>query len=167
MAAIIGLPFFFLPLIVHFPVYAMGRFGARLVEDEEETQAQNKITFGLLSMLLMYGLSFFFLWALFWYTPMGAVLAASLLYLFARYHNQMIDGKLAHNNFRKELILTDLGLVITGNYERLVCCASRPHRSLIQLLTLGPNASSPHGECSLGCGPLVDSICPWAPFRSL
>ncbi|KAG6810973.1 hypothetical protein H0H92_009556 [Tricholoma furcatifolium] len=43
ISALIPLPFFFFPLIVHLPVYSMGRLGARLVKDEEETQAQNKI----------------------------------------------------------------------------------------------------------------------------
>lgn len=70
----------------------MGRIGAKLVEEEEETQAQNKITLGLLSSLLIYSLSFYFLWALCWYTPIGALLSASLVYLFAVYHTQMIDG---------------------------------------------------------------------------
>ncbi len=32
----------------------MGRFGANLVESEEETQAQNEVAFGLLSLLLVY-----------------------------------------------------------------------------------------------------------------
>ena len=38
------LPFFLLPLLAHLPAYVMGRFGASLVEDEEETQAQNKVS---------------------------------------------------------------------------------------------------------------------------
>ncbi|KAF8973307.1 hypothetical protein BDZ97DRAFT_1780750 [Flammula alnicola] len=88
-----SLPFFFIPLIVHIPVYIMGRIGARLVENEEETQAQNKVAFGLLSLLLIYPATFFFLWALFRYTPTGALLAAFLVYLFAVYHIRMIDGK--------------------------------------------------------------------------
>ncbi|EAU91635.2 hypothetical protein CC1G_09317 [Coprinopsis cinerea okayama7 len=92
ITALIGLPFFFLPLIVHLPVYMMGRMGARLVEDEEETQAQNKVALGLITSLLLYPAVFFFLWALFWYTPIGAILAGSLVYLFAFYHTKMIDG---------------------------------------------------------------------------
>jgi glycerol-3-phosphate O-acyltransferase / dihydroxyacetone phosphate acyltransferase len=39
MISLIRLLFFLFPLIVHSPIYVMGRFGARLVEDEEETQA--------------------------------------------------------------------------------------------------------------------------------
>ena len=71
----------------------MGRLGAKLVEDEEETQAQNKVAFGLLSLLLIYPAIFFFLWALFSYTGLGALLAAALVYLFAVYHIRMIDGE--------------------------------------------------------------------------
>jgi hypothetical protein len=74
------------------PVYFMGRLGARLVEDEEETQAQNKLVFGLLSMLLVYPAGFFFLWALFMYTRLGALMAAGTMWLFARYHDTMING---------------------------------------------------------------------------
>lgn len=90
-AALMGLPFFLLPLIVHIPVYAMGRLGARLVEDEEETQAQNKVAFGLLCLLLIYPTAFFFLWAMLWYTPTGAILAAVTVYLFAVYHTKMVN----------------------------------------------------------------------------
>ena len=71
----------------------MGRIGAKLVESEEETQAQNKLAFGLISLLLIYPALFFFLWALFWYTGLGALLSAFMVYLFAVYHNKIIDGK--------------------------------------------------------------------------
>lgn len=76
------------------PVYFMGRFGARLVEDEEETQAQNKLVFGLLSMLLIYPAFFFFLWSMFLYTQVGVLMALGILWLFARYHDTMINGSL-------------------------------------------------------------------------
>ena len=94
LAVLIHLPFFLFPLIVHAPVYIIGRLGARLVEDEEETQAQNKVVFGLLLLLMIYPAAFFFLWALFMYTRIGALLAAVTVYMFAVYHNQMINGKL-------------------------------------------------------------------------
>ena len=71
----------------------MGRLGARMVKDEEETQAQNKVAFGFLSLLLVYPTAFFFLWALFLYTRTGAILAFVTVALFARYHNQMINGQ--------------------------------------------------------------------------
>ncbi|KAG6842077.1 hypothetical protein C0991_002731 [Blastosporella zonata] len=91
ISALICLPFFLFPLVVHLPVYFMGQLGARLVKDEEETQAQNKVVFGLLSLALIYPAAFFFLWGLLWYTPLGALLAAGTVYLFAKYHNRMID----------------------------------------------------------------------------
>ena len=37
--------------------------------------------------------AFFFLWALFLYTRTGAILAFVTVALFARYHNQMINGQ--------------------------------------------------------------------------
>ncbi|THU95516.1 hypothetical protein K435DRAFT_723613 [Dendrothele bispora CBS 962.96] len=95
-SSLVRLPFFFLPLLVHLPVYIMGRIGARLVEDEEETQAQNKVAFGLISMFMIYPASFFFLWALFWYSSIGALAAAVTVYLFAMYHNRMINVNYEH-----------------------------------------------------------------------
>ena len=41
--ALVNLPFFLLPLLFHLPVYFISRYGAHLVRDEEETQAQNKL----------------------------------------------------------------------------------------------------------------------------
>ncbi|KAK6972111.1 PlsC domain-containing protein [Favolaschia claudopus] len=96
MSILIRLPFFIFPLILYIPVYFMGRFGARLVEDEEETQAQNKLVFGLLSAVLIYPPAFLFLWALFMYTRVGAVLAVATLWLFARYHDSMINANYEH-----------------------------------------------------------------------
>ncbi|KAF8127762.1 glycerol-3-phosphate-acyltransferase [Mycena galopus ATCC 62051] len=90
-SVLLRLPFFIVPLILYLPVYFMGRWGAQLADDEEETQAQNKLVFGLVSMLAMYLPAFFFLWAMFLYTPVGAVLAAATLWLFARYHDSMIN----------------------------------------------------------------------------
>ena len=69
----------------------MSRLGARLVENEEETQAQNKIIFGLLLLLAIYPSIFFFLWALFWLTPVGAVAALATSYAFAVYHVKIVD----------------------------------------------------------------------------
>ncbi|KAJ6456367.1 hypothetical protein C8R45DRAFT_880637 [Mycena sanguinolenta] len=93
---LLRLPFFIFPLILYLPVYFMGRLGAQLVEDEEETQAQNKLVFGLMSMMGMYLLAFFFLWSLFMYTPVGAVLAMATLWVFARYHDSMINDNYEH-----------------------------------------------------------------------
>jgi hypothetical protein len=65
--------------------------GARLAEDEE-TQAQNKVVFALLLILMMYPAAFFILWAFFRFTPVGVLCAASMVWLFAAYHNKLISG---------------------------------------------------------------------------
>ncbi|KAI0047908.1 glycerol-3-phosphate-acyltransferase [Auriscalpium vulgare] len=96
LTCLIRLPFFVVPLIVHSPAYIMGRLGARLVENEEETQAQNKVLAGLLLLAFIYPAAFFFLWAFLWYTPTGAVLSASLVWLFAVYHTKLINGNYEH-----------------------------------------------------------------------
>jgi hypothetical protein len=112
------LPFFLFPLLVHMPVYILGRLGAQLVEDEEETQAQNKVVFGLLFLLLIYPANFFFLWALFWYTPTGAFLAATTVYLFAVYHNKLIN-----DNYERCVI-----------FFRNLCCLNPIARSAKRLV---------------------------------
>ena len=91
----------------------MGRFGAKLVEDEEETQAQNKVAFGLISLLLIYSASFFFLWALFWYTPTGALLSAFLVYLFTVYHIKMIDSEFIYL-YGEMVILIDNQVIMSS-----------------------------------------------------
>ena len=62
-----------------------------MVQDEEETQAQNKIIFALLLLLAIYPAMFFFLWALFWLTPIGAVIALAMSYAFVVYHVKIVD----------------------------------------------------------------------------
>ncbi|KXN90629.1 Glycerol-3-phosphate O-acyltransferase 2 [Leucoagaricus sp. SymC.cos] len=91
ISALVRLPFFLIPLVAHLPAYAMARYGAKLVEEEEETQAQNKVAFGLIALAFVYSIAFFFLWALLMYTPVGALVSGVTVYLFAKYHNQMID----------------------------------------------------------------------------
>jgi len=95
MASLARLPFFLLPLIVHMPIYIMGWLGARLAADEE-TQAQNKVVYGLLLLIVIYPAAFFFLWALFWYTPTGALLAWATVWLFAVYHNKLVKDNYEH-----------------------------------------------------------------------
>jgi glycerol-3-phosphate O-acyltransferase/dihydroxyacetone phosphate acyltransferase len=92
LAALIRLPFFLIPLLLHTPVYVMGRIGAGLVEHEEETQAQNKAVFGLLSCMMIYPAAFWALWAMLWYTGTGALVAAFTVWAFAYYHNSLING---------------------------------------------------------------------------
>lgn len=93
LACLVRLPFFIFPLAIHMPAYFMARVGARLVEDEEETQAQNKVIFGLLLLAMMYPAAFFFIWALFWYTPFGAVLSGALVSLTAIYHTKLVNSE--------------------------------------------------------------------------
>jgi glycerol-3-phosphate O-acyltransferase / dihydroxyacetone phosphate acyltransferase len=93
LASLIRLPFFILPLIVHFPAYVMGQLGARLVIDEEETQAQNKVLCGMFLLMLIYPTAFLVMWAFLWFTPIGAILSATLVWLFAVYHNKLINGE--------------------------------------------------------------------------
>jgi glycerol-3-phosphate O-acyltransferase/dihydroxyacetone phosphate acyltransferase len=93
LAVLIQLPFFLVPLLIHTPVYVMGRLGAKLAETEEETQAQNKVALGLISVLLIYPATFFFVWSMLWYTSIGAVIAAGIVYLFAVSHVSLIDRK--------------------------------------------------------------------------
>ncbi|KAH9988453.1 hypothetical protein BJV74DRAFT_885341 [Russula compacta] len=96
LASLIRLPFFILPLTVHFPAYVMGQLGARLVIDEEETQAQNKVLFGMFLLMLIYPTAFVVMWAFLWFTPSGAILSATLVWLFAVYHNKLISDNYEH-----------------------------------------------------------------------
>jgi len=61
----------------------MGQLGARLVVDEEETQAQNKVLFGMFLLMLIYPTAFVVMWAFLWFTPVGAILSATLVWLIA------------------------------------------------------------------------------------
>ncbi|KAH9041152.1 hypothetical protein EDB84DRAFT_1475145, partial [Lactarius hengduanensis] len=88
LASLVRLPFFFVPLIVHLPAYVVARLGARLAIDEEETQAQNKVLFGMFFLMLIYPITFMVMWAFLWFTPIGAILSATLVWLFASYHNK-------------------------------------------------------------------------------
>ncbi|KAJ7049910.1 hypothetical protein C8F01DRAFT_1180895 [Mycena amicta] len=103
ISMLIRIPFIVFPLFMYAPVYYMGRLGARLVQDEEETQAQNKVLFGMLSTFLTYPLAFFFLWSFFLYTRVGAVMAVTTLWLFARYHDTIINANYEH---AKRLVAT-------------------------------------------------------------
>ncbi|CAE6366655.1 unnamed protein product [Rhizoctonia solani] len=97
IATTIRLPFFVLPALIHLPAYVLCRMLARMVEEEEETQAQMKIFGGILAMVIMtYPVIFMFLWAFLWSTPIGALLAAGIVWLIAIYHVSMIDDNYEH-----------------------------------------------------------------------
>jgi len=91
LGCLVRLPFFAVPLLLHFPAYVLARVGARMAEDEEETQAQNKIVFGLLFLAVLYPTLFYFLWALFRLTTIAGLVAACTVWWFAAYHNRLID----------------------------------------------------------------------------
>lgn len=108
-------------MLVYAPAYAFGRFGAKLAEDEEETQAQNKVVFGLLSMVLVFGGMGVFVWAMLWYTPIGALLATTFVVLFARYHNTLINGELYRYLKSRTLTNHDVAQTYTNSaYHRSV-----------------------------------------------
>ncbi|KAK7677512.1 hypothetical protein QCA50_019518 [Cerrena zonata] len=96
LSSLIRLPFFLLPLAIHFPAYLFARYGAKLVEDEEETQAQNKIVFGLLFLLMIYPATFFFVWSFLRFTAVGAFVAVTFVFLFVMYHNKLINDNYEH-----------------------------------------------------------------------
>lgn len=85
------LPFFLVPLVIHIPIYAVAVLGGELVRDETETVAQMKIAFGLLLSFLMYPVLFTVLYVILRSIPLGAVVAAGTVWLFARYHLALID----------------------------------------------------------------------------
>jgi glycerol-3-phosphate O-acyltransferase / dihydroxyacetone phosphate acyltransferase len=98
LAALVRLPLFLVPLVFHTPAYFFGRIGAKMVEDEEETQAQNKVVFGLLLLMIVYTSIGIFVWSMLWYTAFGALLATGFVFLFAWYHNSLIDGAFSQSD---------------------------------------------------------------------
>lgn len=78
-------------MLINLPIYGVGTLGAHLVEDELETQAQMKIVFGMLLTVLTMPVLFFTLWAVFRSVPLGAVLAAGVIWLLRRFHSSLID----------------------------------------------------------------------------
>lgn len=91
LSCLIRLPFFIFPLMINMPIYIVGILGARLVEDELETQAQMKIAFGLILSFLTVPVLFFTFWALFRQVPLGAAIAAGAVFVVGRYHAALID----------------------------------------------------------------------------
>jgi glycerol-3-phosphate O-acyltransferase / dihydroxyacetone phosphate acyltransferase len=91
IAVLIRLPFFFVPLIIHIPIYYTTRWIGNKSAHEEESMAQNKVVVGLLMLFAIYGFWFCMIWMLFWMTPIGAIVAASTMWLLAFYHGKLID----------------------------------------------------------------------------
>lgn len=97
LSSLIRLPFFALPFLMHIPIYIIGRTGAKLVEDETETQAQMKMFAGLFVSILVYpimGLGLFF--AVFRMGGLlgslaGLFLAGLCVWGLVMYHLSLID----------------------------------------------------------------------------
>ena len=114
LALLLGLPFFIGPLLIHVPAYAFARVGARLAHDEEETQAQNKVVFGLLLLLLIYPATFFFFWAFLRYTPLGALASLALVVLIHSYHTKLINGECLMTYAARCPMLNPLQTIMNG-----------------------------------------------------
>ncbi|KZO93964.1 acyltransferase, partial [Calocera viscosa TUFC12733] len=94
IASAIRLPFFFLPLVVHIPVYALGKYVQGMIVDEEEI-AQGKVFLGLFLLVCTYSSLFLGLWIFLWLSPVGALIAAAVTWAFAVYHVQLVDDNYA------------------------------------------------------------------------
>jgi glycerol-3-phosphate O-acyltransferase / dihydroxyacetone phosphate acyltransferase len=88
------LPFFVFPLAVHTPIYLAGKLASYASNiDEQESFAQNKIVVGLVVLaLVVYPTLFLLVWALFLLSPVGAVVAATFVWLLAVYHTRSVDA---------------------------------------------------------------------------
>jgi len=90
LASLIRLPFFLFPLLVHLPVYALGKYIQDKIVDEEEV-AQGKVFLGLFLLVGTYSVMFMALWTFMWLSPLGAVVAMLVTWAFAVYHVQLVD----------------------------------------------------------------------------
>jgi len=91
LSALIRLPLFLVPLLVHLPIYTISRWVGKQSEVEEETMAQNKVVVGLLGLLGAYGTMFWFIWALLGGWWINGMVAACTVYVFGIYHVRLID----------------------------------------------------------------------------
>ncbi|KAI6121843.1 hypothetical protein F5141DRAFT_1186966 [Pisolithus sp. B1] len=139
LAVLIRLPIFFLPLLLHLPVYIIGRRAARLSEHEEETQAQNKVVFSLLLLLLIYPATFWILWAVLSYSSTGALVAALTVWAFAYYHTRLVNGSL------KRVVAAWQVLVALAQYKTPHIPAESPwiERTRSSTLSLPAQATEP------------------------
>ncbi|CAG8613570.1 7528_t:CDS:2, partial [Funneliformis mosseae] len=95
---VVQLPFFLPGLCFHWPIYLLGIISAKY-EIYEESRAQNKIALGLTWLLIAYSALFFFIWVTFFFTPLGFILAASAVFIFAWYHIALVDSH--YDKFKK------------------------------------------------------------------
>lgn len=94
------LPFFLPGLCFHWPIYVLGTLSAKY-EKYEESRAQNKIALGLVWLMIAYTVLFFVIWITMFFTPLGFLLAASAVFIFAWYHIALVDS---HYDAFKELV---------------------------------------------------------------
>ena len=87
----IRLPIFLVPMLVHLPIYWVTQWVGEKSAHEEEAVAQNKAVVGLILCLAIYSVWFWVIWALFWATGVGAVIAALTVWAMASYHSKLID----------------------------------------------------------------------------
>jgi glycerol-3-phosphate O-acyltransferase / dihydroxyacetone phosphate acyltransferase len=86
----IQLPFFLPGLFFHWPIYVLGKLSAKY-EIYEESRAQNKIALGLAWLMVAYTALFCFIWIVMFFTPLGFILAAGAVFVFAWYHIALVD----------------------------------------------------------------------------
>jgi glycerol-3-phosphate O-acyltransferase/dihydroxyacetone phosphate acyltransferase len=103
ISVLVRVPFFFMPMLIHLPMYYVAKLGENIVREELETQAQMKIVFGMLFSLLVYPVVFLVMWLMLGFTSVGAIVAAGGVYLFNMSHKTLVDE----------------------NYDRLVCGPSQ------------------------------------------
>ena len=88
---LIRLPLFLVPLLIHLPIYYLTRWIGDRSAREEETMAQNKLVVGLFAVFGIYTFWFWIIFALFWSTPMGALIAFVTICALEYYHGRLID----------------------------------------------------------------------------
>jgi len=57
----------------------------------EESRAQNKIVLGFVWLIIAYTVLFFLIWVKMFFTPLGFILSASIVFIFAWYHIALVD----------------------------------------------------------------------------
>jgi len=88
---LVQFPLFLIPFLFHIPIYIIGVLGARMAEDELETQAQMKVFLGVFVSFVTYPIGFLiFLW-MFRHVPLGMAFAAGAVWLLGKYHSALID----------------------------------------------------------------------------
>lgn len=96
---LIRLPLFFVPLLVHLPIYYLTRWVGNRSAREEETMAQNKVVVGLFTLFTIYTFWFWIIFALFWQSSVGAVVGLVTIVSMEAYHGKLIDDNYLRYGF--------------------------------------------------------------------